>query len=125
MLSHISSQPGKYGTEARMTGMLTVAQEELPTPFYFTPSQISAFFHCQTPSLDQLTSALLNAGHRVSRSHAKPGSLKTTASRAAVYDIYRSFVKRMHPVKMDKIGAKSPARVLLSKEPEYASILLV
>lgn len=63
-------------------------------------------------------SALLHAGHAVSRSHACPGSLKTTAPRAAVHDILRSWIK-LHPVNMAKLAEGAPARRLLAKEPAY------
>lgn len=52
----------------------------------------------------------------MSRSHTKKGSLKTTASRAELHDIFRSWIKK-NPVKMTKISETSPARVLLAKEP--------
>lgn len=64
------------------------------------------------------SSALLHAGHQVSRSHAAPGSLKTTATRTHLHDVYRCWVKK-HPVKMEKIPQNSPAQVLLQKEPRY------
>lgn len=65
-----------------------------------------------------LRSALLHAGHTVSRSHAVAGSLKTDAPRSAVYSIFRSWIKK-NPVKMDKISQTSPSRVLLEKEPAF------
>ncbi|OSC99071.1 N2,N2-dimethylguanosine tRNA methyltransferase [Trametes coccinea BRFM310] len=117
VLSHVEANEDKYGTSARMKGMLTVAKEELDTPFYFTPSKISSHFHCVCPSLDETASALLHAGHKVSRSHACAGSLKTTATYADIHDIFRSWVKT-HPVRMDKVSGNSPTRVLLSKEPK-------
>jgi tRNA (guanine26-N2/guanine27-N2)-dimethyltransferase len=116
VLKHVEAEPAKYGTSSRMQGMLTVAQSELDTHFYFTPSQVASAFKCECPPLDKIASALLHAGHDVSRSHACGGSLKTTASRAEVYDIYRSWIKT-HPVKMENVPEKSPARVLLAKEP--------
>lgn len=61
------------------------------------------------------SSALLNGGYKVSRSHACPGSLKTNASHRELHDVFRSWVKR-HPVKMDNISETSPARRLLAKE---------
>ncbi|RPD66222.1 N2,N2-dimethylguanosine tRNA methyltransferase [Lentinus tigrinus ALCF2SS1-6] len=115
VLSHVESNEDKYGTAARMKGMLTVAKEELDTPFYFTPSKVSSHFHCVCPSLDETASAILHAGHKISRSHACAGSLKTTASYADIHDIFRSWVKT-HPVRMDKVPENSPTRVLLSKE---------
>lgn len=117
ILEHLENNDDKYGTAVRMKGMLTVAKEELETPFYFTPSRVASFFHCTCPALDDVASALLNGGHEVSRSHACPGSLKTTASRADLHDVFRSWVQS-HPVKMDKITENSPSRVLLSKEPK-------
>ncbi|KAI0709326.1 N2,N2-dimethylguanosine tRNA methyltransferase [Earliella scabrosa] len=116
VLTHVEANEDKYGTAARMRGMLTVAKEELETPFYFTPSKIASHFHCVCPSLDETASALLHAGHKISRSHACAGSLKTTASYAEIHDIFRSWVKT-HPVKMDKVAENSPTRTLLSKEP--------
>jgi tRNA (guanine26-N2/guanine27-N2)-dimethyltransferase len=118
ILEHLEDSEDKYGTFTRMKGMLTVAKEELPAPFYFTPSRVASFFHCVCPSLNEVASALLHAGHQVSRSHAAPGSLKTTATRTDLHDVYRCWVKK-HPVKMEKILPNSPAQVLLQKEPSF------
>ncbi|KIM49074.1 hypothetical protein M413DRAFT_438239 [Hebeloma cylindrosporum] len=115
VISHVEENKSLYGTFSRMRGMLTVAKEELPNHFYFTPSKVASFFHCETPSLDDVASALLNAGHSVSRSHACPGSLKTDASHSQLHDIYRSWIK-IHPVKFENIPEGSPARRLLAKE---------
>ncbi|CEL52430.1 tRNA (guanine-N2-)-methyltransferase [Rhizoctonia solani AG-1 IB] len=116
VLKHVEENPGKYGTEQRMKGMLTVAGEELDVPFYFTPSRLSGFFHCNSPPLEHVASALLHKGYEISRSHACAGSLKTTATRAQVYDIIRSWIK-LNPVKMENVKDGSPTRKLLSKEP--------
>ncbi|TFK42549.1 tRNA methyltransferase [Crucibulum laeve] len=116
VLEHLESNDVQYGTAARMKGMLTVAKEELAVPFYFTPAKVSSFFHCTTPSLDDVASALLHAGHKISRSHACPGSLKTTGSHQDIHDIFRSWIK-LNPVKMENIGENSPARRLLAREP--------
>lgn len=70
------------------------------------------------------SSALLNAGHKVSRSHASAGSLKTTASRQEIHDVFRAWARR-HPVRMDRISETSPAAKLLSKEIEYVCVHLV
>ncbi|KAH9996809.1 N2,N2-dimethylguanosine tRNA methyltransferase [Russula vinacea] len=102
ILEHLEGNEDKYGTSTRMKGMLTVAKEELRVPFYFTPSRVASFFHCTCPSLNEITSALLNAGHQVSLLH----------------DVYRSWVKK-NPVKMEKIPPNSPAYVLLQKEPSF------
>ncbi|TFK29969.1 guanine-N2--methyltransferase [Coprinopsis marcescibilis] len=118
VLGHLETNFDRYGTATRMKGMLTVAKEELNTLFYFTPATISSFFHCQTPSLDNIASGLLNAGFKISRSHAAPGSLKTTASIVDVHDIFRGWIKN-NPVNLDKLSINSPARALLAKEPRF------
>ena len=58
---------------------------------------------------------MLNSGFKVSRSPACPGSLKTTATRKDVHDLFRNWIK-IHPVRTDKLSQGSPALVLLSKE---------
>lgn len=51
VLEHLEESSERYGTVARMKGMLTVAKEELEDPFYFTPSKIAGTFHCECPPL--------------------------------------------------------------------------
>jgi len=114
VLEHLEGNQDKYGTATRMKGMLTVAKEELDTTFYFTPARLAGNFHCECPPLDDVASGLLNSGHKVSRSHACPGSLKTTATRQDIHDLFRSWIK-LHPVKMENISPTSPAHQLLSK----------
>ncbi|KAJ3920917.1 N2 N2-dimethylguanosine tRNA methyltransferase [Lentinula edodes] len=114
VLQHTESHKDLYGTANRMHGMFTVAKEELHTKFYFTATKIAGFFHCQTPSLEETTSALLHASHQVSRSHASSGSLKTTGTCEDVLDVFRSWVKK-HPIK--NVSETSPSLRLLAKEP--------
>lgn len=64
--------------------------------------------------LSDISSALLNAGYKVSRSHASSGSVKTNAPRSFIYDIIREYIKT-HPVRMDKIPENSKARPLIAK----------
>ncbi|KZT58962.1 N2,N2-dimethylguanosine tRNA methyltransferase [Calocera cornea HHB12733] len=118
VLAHVTaSDETAYGTHARMRGMLTVAAEELDTPFFFSPAALAGLFHCVCPSLQEVVSALLNAGHACTRSHALAGSVKTTASREEVHDIFRCWIKS-HPVNMSKVKEGSPTKRLLEKEPK-------
>ncbi|KAL5489901.1 TRM1 [Sanghuangporus weigelae] len=118
VLSHVETSPGDYGTSTRMKGMLTVAKEELDTSFYFTPSRMAGLFHSVSPSLEEMSNGLLNAGFSISRSHALPGSLKTTATRQDVHDVFRGWVKA-HPVKPESIPENSPSSHLHSKPPRF------
>jgi tRNA (guanine26-N2/guanine27-N2)-dimethyltransferase len=112
-----------------------VDEQELDTPFYFTPSKIASSFHAEAPALidfasvpppssethvliDGTRSALLNAGHQVSRSHAAAGSLKSTATRSQLHDVFRTWVKS-HPVKLSNIKNGSPTLKILAKEARY------
>ncbi|TFY79408.1 hypothetical protein EWM64_g4603 [Hericium alpestre] len=54
LLEHVEANESKYGTSTRMKGMLTVANEELDVPFYFTPSRVASYFHCTCPPLDDV-----------------------------------------------------------------------
>ncbi|KAF8495631.1 N2,N2-dimethylguanosine tRNA methyltransferase [Gautieria morchelliformis] len=103
LLRHIESEEAKYGTCSRMKGMITLADQELDTPFYFTPSRVAGFFHSTCPSLDQVASALLHNGFLV---------------RTVIHDIFRCHVKD-HPVKMENIKDGSPATALLSKTASF------
>ena len=117
LLSTLDRDPSAVNTSARIRGMVSLAASELPdAPFYFTPAKISGLFHCVSPPLDKMVSALLSGGYDVSRSHASAGSLKTSASRAQVYDIMRDWV-RANPVRMDKLKPNDPAHALLAHEP--------
>ncbi|KAG9027167.1 RNA methyltransferase tRNA(m5U54)methyltransferase [Tulasnella sp. JGI-2019a] len=112
VLQHVEDTPTSYHTSARMKGMLTLAHQELNTPFYFTPARVASQFHCECPSFDTTVSALFNAGYDVCRSHACPGSIKTTAPRSVVHDIMRSYILD-HPVKMERIKEET-AKTLLA-----------
>ncbi|KAL1747568.1 N2,N2-dimethylguanosine tRNA methyltransferase-domain-containing protein [Schizophyllum fasciatum] len=97
---------------------IEVKRLELDAPFYFTPARVAGHFHCVTPSLDEVASALLHAGYAVSRSHAAAGSLKSDAPMRALHDIFRAWVAS-HPVNRDKIAAGSPTLKLLDKEGSF------
>ncbi|KAI5123353.1 hypothetical protein M0805_001774 [Coniferiporia weirii] len=118
VLAHVEANESMYGTSTRMKGMVTVAKEELDTPFYFTPGRMAGLFHCVSPSLEETSNALLHAGFAMSRSHALAGSIKTTATRQDVHDVFRGWVKT-HPVKPESISAKSPSHHLHEKEPRF------
>ncbi|KAH8116969.1 N2,N2-dimethylguanosine tRNA methyltransferase, partial [Phellopilus nigrolimitatus] len=117
-IAHVEANEGMYGTSARMKGMLTVAKEELDTPFYFSPTRMAGFFHCTSPSLEDTSNALLHAGFAVSRSHALAGSIKTTGTRQDVHDVFRGWVKT-HPVKQESISQTSPSHRLHAKQPRF------
>ncbi|MCJ1365371.1 RNA methyltransferase tRNA(m5U54)methyltransferase [Acarospora aff. strigata] len=68
-------------------------------PFFFIPSTVSKVLHCQTPSEDQWRGAIRSLGYHVTRSHAKPGSLRTDAPWSVLWEIMREWVRQRSPVK--------------------------
>ncbi|KAL7009826.1 RNA methyltransferase tRNA(m5U54)methyltransferase [Cystobasidiomycetes sp. EMM_F5] len=118
ILQHVDSDEDAYGTSTRMRGMLTLARNELTDLFYYNPSKTASLFHATCPPLLTVASALLNAGHAVSRSHAQPGTIKTSAPTSFVYDIIREWIKA-NPIKMGNVKDGSPAKALLDRSQTH------
>jgi tRNA (guanine26-N2/guanine27-N2)-dimethyltransferase len=108
---------GGYAAEARVRGMLAVAREELPdAPLYYDLHSLSRTLRCTAPPLATLRSALLNAGHRVSGSHACPRAVKTTAPPEVVWDVLRCWVRDRQPLARPP-DPESAAGKILAKQP--------
>lgn len=113
-----------YRTIPRVEGMLDTAldelvvlddvwqgvsrQDDLPKtppetvdnhPFFFIPSAISKVIHCQAPPEAAIKGALRHAGYRATRSHCKPGSVKTDAPWVAIWRIMREWARQRAPIK--------------------------
>ncbi|OAP59919.1 N2,N2-dimethylguanosine tRNA methyltransferase [Fonsecaea erecta] len=116
-----------YVTVDRIEGMLTLALEEdlmssnseskdatLPdsrliprlatnkpdiAPFFVMPTYLAKIIHCATPSEDAMKGALLGLGYKVSRSHCKPGSIKTNAPWPVLWEVIREFMRTKAPIK--------------------------
>ncbi|WVQ82169.1 N2,N2-dimethylguanosine tRNA methyltransferase [Cryptococcus sp. DSM 104549] len=114
VIRDIEKQEKEYKTYKRMLGMLTLASQELPEPFFFTANRIAKSLHSAGLPLNKILSALLNAGYKISRSHCAPGAVKTDAPRSFIYDIMREEAKT-NPIRLDKIAEGSPARNIISK----------
>lgn len=117
-LSHVKANKDLFGTHDRMIGMLSVCSEELDDAFYYTVQGLSGTVHCNSPRNEDLCSALLNAGYKVSSSHAGPNTIKTNAPPSVLWDIMRCWVK-LTPVKPDVLTGRSPAANILAKEPSF------
>ncbi|KAI5920847.1 dimethylguanosine tRNA methyltransferase [Camillea tinctor] len=122
-----------YSTKTRIQGMLQTALEEFipppkdelpsikedefaalePYPFFFHPSILSGAMHCVCPDEDSFRGALRHLGYKVTRSHCKPGSLKTNAPWKVIWHIMREWVRQKHPVNTGNITETSPAYTLL------------
>ncbi|WWD02810.1 N2,N2-dimethylguanosine tRNA methyltransferase [Kwoniella europaea PYCC6329] len=114
VMKDIPTQEKEYKTFPRMLGMLSLAAQELPDPFFFTANRVAKCLHMSSMPLNKILSALLNGGYKISRSHAQAGAIKTDAPRSFIFDIMREEAKTT-PIRIDKIAEGSPARKLISK----------
>lgn len=61
-------------------------------PLYVSLHSMSATLKCTPPSATLFRSAVVNAGYRISGSHANPLGLKTDAPMEVLWDIMRCWV---------------------------------
>ncbi|PRW58454.1 tRNA (guanine(26)-N(2))-dimethyltransferase 2 [Chlorella sorokiniana] len=100
----------------KVHSILTNVSEELnDVPLYFNLHDMCKTLRTSAPRSEVFRSALINAGYRVSGTHANPLGVKTDAPWDVIWDIMRCWVKE-HPVKPPQPG--SAAEKILSKEPE-------
>lgn len=128
------SSPEVYKTLPRLEGMLRTALEEyipgaeLPTdvdpkdaeaavvdntPFFFIPGKASSVLSCATPTDDMFRGALMHLGYQVSRSHCRPGSIKTDAPWSTIWWILTEWIKQKSPVKVSKFTKSMAAWKIL------------
>jgi len=114
-----------YHTTGRIEGMLNLALDETllpkeenldsPTassktkrydpavidmyPFFFIPSVLAKVLHVITPHENALRGALRTLGYRVTRSHTKPGSIKTDAPWDVIWEMMRQWSKQKAPAR--------------------------
>ncbi|KPM35077.1 tRNA (guanine(26)-N(2))-dimethyltransferase [Neonectria ditissima] len=137
-----------YGTLPRLEGMLRTALEEhlagpevaepvdpkdaqLATvdhyPFFVIPSKLANVVSCSTPSEDMFRGALMHLGYRTTRSHCRPGSIKTDAPWSTIWWVMTEWIRQKSPIKEANIKKLSAAWKILKdaglvgreeKEPE-------
>ncbi len=89
-----------------------------PHPFFIIPSTLSKVLHCQTPSEDELRGALKHLNYRISRSHAKPGSIRTDAPWSVIWEVMREWVRQRSPVKEEVYKKGTAGRGIMQKSRE-------
>ncbi|GBF93065.1 tRNA (guanine(26)-N(2))-dimethyltransferase-like [Raphidocelis subcapitata] len=116
LIDKMDAEKERYAQHARIRGLLASVAEELPdVPLYYSLHDVCKTVHCTAPKAQVFRSAIINAGYRVSGSHANPLAVKTDAPPAVVWDIVRCWV-RQHPVRDP--DPNSYAGRLLAKEPK-------
>ncbi|CEP63256.1 tRNA (guanine26-N2)-dimethyltransferase LALA0_S07e05996g [Lachancea lanzarotensis] len=105
-----------YKTRKRIEGMLTLAQNELETPFYFTPNRVSSILKFQVPSLKTVVAGLGSLGFRTSLTHAQPSSLKTDAPWDAIWYTMKRYCEDNQLSKLDKMNPNSFGYKILAND---------
>lgn len=101
----------------------TIPEQVDESPFFVIPSALSKVIHAQAPSEAAFKGALRHAGYRATRSHCKPGSIKTEAPWTAIWEIMREWVRQKSPIKEGKVKENMPGWKILqaTREPEKDS----
>jgi len=93
--------------EGRLVPKLDPAEVDAH-PFYFTPSALARVLRCQAPPEAELKGALRHAGYKATRSHAKPGVIRTDAPWSFIWTMMREWVRQKAPIKEDAIKKGTP-----------------
>ena len=90
--------------------MLSVVLEELPdVPLYYDISRLCNITKVVQGKLTDYRSAVLNAGYRVSLSHANKHAFKTDAPIQFIWDMLRVWGQK-NGVKLKNLAEGSPGR---------------
>lgn len=84
-------------------------------PLYYTQDRLCSLVKTGSGRLVDFRSALLNAGYRVSLSHANKLALKTDAPNQFIWDMMRAWEKQ-NPINRNKITEGSVAWTLLNAD---------
>ncbi|KAK0938104.1 RNA methyltransferase tRNA(m5U54)methyltransferase [Friedmanniomyces endolithicus] len=87
-------------------------------PFFFIPSALAKVLHCVAPGEAAVKGALRHAGYRATRSHCKPGSIKTNAPWSVIWEVMREWVRQKAPVKEGALREGSAGWWIMRKARE-------
>jgi tRNA (guanine26-N2/guanine27-N2)-dimethyltransferase len=139
-----------YATTDRIEGMLNLALEEMLSPlqaqtapgleapplgknaredpaavdhypFFFIPSVLSKVIHCVTPHENAIRGALRHLGYRVTRSHTKPGTIKTDAPWSVIWEVMREWARQKAPIKPGAVKEGMPGWKILGLDKAGSS----
>ncbi|KRY40166.1 tRNA (guanine(26)-N(2))-dimethyltransferase [Trichinella spiralis] len=104
----------KLSTTQRLLGILKVIREELPdVPLYYCLSRLAGILRLPTPKQRLFRSAILNAGFRVSSSHAYPTAIKTDAPNAFLWDAMKCWAEMKNNTFQINNSSSSPSAAIL------------
>jgi len=113
----LDSLPGHLGTLDRLVGMLTMVLEELEdVPLYYELTRVCNITKQSTGKLTTFLSAVLNAGYRVSLTHANRNGIKTDAPPEFLWQMMRAWSKRegKETSWQKNLSEGTPGRIIMS-----------
>lgn len=99
-----------FKTFKRIEGMIYMCSEELPNPLFYDIDVIASTLCVKHPSSKDVLSALVNAGYKVSKSHANRTGIKTNAPSNVVWDIFCQAAEKQKPSKQLPITERIMSR---------------
>ncbi|EEP77702.1 conserved hypothetical protein [Uncinocarpus reesii 1704] len=93
-----------------------------PHPFFFLPSAISKVLHTLTMPELSLRGALRHLGYKSTRSHARPGSIRTDAPWNVIWEIMREWVRQKAPIKEGALSEGSAGAGIMRRRRESLNI---
>lgn len=123
LVAELGSNASSYPAAPRVKALLTTVAEELPdAPLYYSLHALAKTVATAPPPADTFRSALVNAGFRVSCTHANPLGVKTNAPPHVVWDVMRCWARsQFGEAKLaDKLKAAGPDAVfskVMGREP--------
>eukprot|EP00092_Neocalanus_flemingeri_P027579 GFUD01029921.1.p1 GENE.GFUD01029921.1~~GFUD01029921.1.p1 ORF type:complete len:578 (+),score=169.81 GFUD01029921.1:53-1735(+) len=108
----------QFQTYPRMVGMLSMVLEELQDiPLYYELARLCNITKQSQGKLTIYLSALLNAGYRVSLTHANKHGIKTDAPNTFIWSMMRAWAKKEGRVKSN-LSEGSPGRIIMDKRED-------
>ncbi|KIW32903.1 N2,N2-dimethylguanosine tRNA methyltransferase [Cladophialophora immunda] len=98
----VSESKNRATPDSRLIPRLATNKPDV-APFFVMPTYLAKIIHCATPSEDAMRGALLGLGYKVSRSHCKPGSIKTDAPWPVLWEVIREFMRTKAPIKVGAV----------------------
>lgn len=118
VLTTLPTVSESFGTVERIEGMLTVCQEELPNPLYFSLNEVAHVMKISCPPLLVFRSAFLNAGYKVSISHCNPRAIKSDAPPAFFWSVIKAWISNSGELQLDQLPEDSLSRKLIETAPD-------
>ena len=113
-------QPRDRPRHSRMAEERTPSPEPASTPpphpyFFIIPQTLSKVLHCNSPPEAAIRGALIQLGHRVTRSHCRPGSIKTDAPWSTIWEVMREWVRQQAPLKEGALSKGSAGHAIMER----------